>query len=212
MTSNQGIAIDVVLLPPPRIEELAIGISRELADHTIATPVVLNTEDCLPHISLGMGAVNLRQLGIIDQELDELTAASLPLNLEVERLAVVRTHTGETVSGFDIRCTEDLQLLHEWVITLISQFGVGEVTRDMVYAEKDEEIVEFTTSYIAGYERNSSFLNYSPHITLGYGDAGDACKEICLPLPFAASRLAICHLGNYCTCRRIISIHGEHPH
>ncbi len=39
---------------------------------------------------------------------------------------------------------------------------------------------------------------------------GEVENEICgieFPIQFTASKLALCHLGNYCTCRKILSLH-----
>ncbi len=42
----------------------------------------------------------------------------------------------------------------------------------------------------------------SPHITLGYGQAK---PPFSFPVAFAAARLALCHLGNHCTCRKVLA-------
>ena len=44
----------------------------------------------------------------------------------------------------------------------------------------------------------------SPHITPGFGDLPEPIP-IDLPVRSEATRVAICHLGNHCTCRRVIA-------
>jgi hypothetical protein len=60
-----------------------------------------------------------------------------------------------------------------------------------------------TLSWISNYARKSSFENFKPHITLGFGKA--EIKKV-IKLKFKAQKLAICHLGNHCTCRRVLGI------
>ncbi|MFZ5391005.1 MAG: hypothetical protein ACOZAJ_01895, partial [Patescibacteria group bacterium] len=62
------------------------------------------------------------------------------------------------------------------------------------------EVNEKTLYWINNYKIKSSFNNFYPHITLGISKLQD--KEV--DINFIASRLAIGHLGNYCTCRKIL--------
>ena len=43
--------------------------------------------------------------------------------------------------------------------------------------------------------------NCLPHITIGYGEL----SHFLFPEEFTASKLALCHLGNHCTCRRVLA-------
>jgi len=74
-----------------------------------------------------------------------------------------------------------------------------EAKADMIYG--DEEVVESTSLWIRNYREKSSFANFSPHITIGYG----VIENGPFPVEFAASVLALCHLGNHCTCRKILA-------
>jgi hypothetical protein len=55
--------------------------------------------------------------------------------------------------------------------------------------------------YIQNFTQNSSYKNFNPHITIGDGIFE---RKLKLQIKFTASRLALCHLGNYCTCREIL--------
>lgn len=61
-------------------------------------------------------------------------------------------------------------------------------------------VVEKTLLWINNYKK-SSFENFYPHITLA---ATSKIENKKLNINFVASKIAICHLGNYCTCRKII--------
>jgi hypothetical protein len=67
----------------------------------------------------------------------------------------------------------------------------------MVYGGRP---VESTLQWIRDYPENSSFENFFPHITIGYGQM----ENISSPIEFTASALALCHLGNHCTCRDVL--------
>ena len=54
--------------------------------------------------------------------------------------------------------------------------------------------------WVAGYRLKSSFHHFEPHITLGHAAAPPAVE----PFDFQADTVAVCHLGRYCTCRRVL--------
>lgn len=71
----------------------------------------------------------------------------------------------------------------------------------MIYALPNQQVEEVTMYWIKNYPKESSFEKFSPHITIGFGEVeGETCG-IKFPLRFSVSKLALCHLGNYCTCR-----------
>ena len=74
-----------------------------------------------------------------------------------------------------------------------------DVTEDMVLS--DGEVGESTLLWIKNYPAQSSYEKFFPHITLGYG-------EILfenLPIDFTVTKIALCHLGNHCTCRKVLA-------
>jgi hypothetical protein len=60
---------------------------------------------------------------------------------------------------------------------------------------------ESTLLWIKNYPQKSAFENFFPHITIGYGQLDDSP----FTAEFTASKLALCHLGNHCTCRKVLS-------
>jgi hypothetical protein len=54
--------------------------------------------------------------------------------------------------------------------------------------------------WVSGYRLKSSFSEYAPHITLGHGAAPPSIE----PFAFDAATIAVCHLGRFCTCRRVL--------
>jgi hypothetical protein len=53
---------------------------------------------------------------------------------------------------------------------------------------------------VTRYRPKSSFLSYAPHITLGHAHEPPRIE----PFTFEATIVAACHLGKFCTCRRVL--------
>ena len=177
--------------------------------------IVLDKKNCLPHISLAMGCVNEKDIADIEKVL--LTIAKGPRfagtkQYSLEQLSVIdirvgTNSAGEKVSVFRIERTKTFQLLHEEIMARLAPYFSYDVTADMIFSPP--EAGESTLLWIKNYPDKSSFENFSPHITIGYGEINDysfGSREAgSLPIKFTASKLALCHLGNHCTCRKILA-------
>jgi len=191
-------AVDVVLLPSEAMTDRAIEANAELVKR-FGKKIVLNKENCLPHISLAMGCVDERDVGAITEVLEDIAKQNPLGDLRIVGVAVSTNSVGEKVSCFEVEKTEELQLLHEKVMGELAGYLSAEATADMVYG--DEEVAESSLLWIRKYREKSSFGNFFPHITIGYGEIEDGP----FPIEFAVSKLALCHLGNHCTCRKILA-------
>jgi len=191
------IAIDVVLLPSDEMMDKAIQANAELVEK-FGSEIVLNKKDCLPHISLAMGCIDERDISSIEKVL-ELIAEESPLgNLTVSGIRTSINARGETVSVLEIEKTKEIQSLHEKVMKKVKPYFSYDVTSDMIY---DQEVAQNSLLWIKNYPEKASFENFFPHITIGYGQIENGP----FPIKFSASRLALCHLGNHCTCRKILA-------
>ncbi|MHC4418475.1 MAG: 2'-5' RNA ligase family protein, partial [Planctomycetota bacterium] len=187
---------DVVLLPDEAVTNKAIKANAELVKK-FGSEIVLNEEICLPHISLAMGCIDQSNVGPVEKILQQIAGRCPPGDLTICGVQTSGLGT-DTVSVFEVEKNARLQLLHETVLAELQPFLTPDVTADMIYGSG--EVAESTIEWIKNYRENSSFENFFPHITIGYGQM----KNLPSPIRFAASKLALCHLGNHCTCRRII--------
>ncbi len=192
------IAVDVVLLPSEEMADKAIAANKELLKQC-ADKIVLDKESCLPHISLGMGCIYKRDIDEIEKIL-KTTAKQTSLG----QLNAVGIHTetnsaGEKVSVFQIEKAEALQSLHEEVMQRLAPYLSYDVRADMLFSSPQTD--ELTLAWIKNYPKKSSFEKFSPHITIGYGEI----NNYSFPIKFVVSKLALCHLGNHCTCRKILA-------
>jgi len=226
------IAVDAVLLPSDEMMDKAIEANRELLKQCAGFPpvlarpsrdrqggvpdkIVLDKENCLPHISLAMGCIDEEIVADIEKVLQ--TIAKGPRfagtkQYSLEQLSVTGIHVGtssadEKVSVFRIERTRTLQLLHEEIMASLAPYFSYDVTADMIFSPPVAG--ESTLLWIKNYPDRSSFENFFPHITIGYGEISDysfgSRKAGSLPIKFTASKLALCHLGNHCTCRKILA-------
>jgi len=204
--SQNKIAVDVVLLPHNEIMDKAIEVNQALIK-TFDKKIILNKENCLPHISLAMGCIKKDDIPEMDTVLKDITEKFSPITLTISDIRTETIPTGEKVSGFEIVKTKDLQLLHETVMNKLSPYFTYDVSLDMIYTLPNQQVEEGTTHWIKNYPKESSFERFSPHITIGIGDAASKTRGLKFPIQFTASKLALCHLGNYCTCRKIVLSH-----
>ena len=191
------IAVDAVLLPDEETMDLAIEINRQLVrDHR--SELVLNKENCLPHISLAMGCLDEADLDIAADALRGLARGAALGRLEIVGVRGSTNPRGATISFLEIAKAAELQRLHEQVMRGLEPYLTHDVTEDMV---ADDGVAASTLDWIRSYPSKAAFSRFTPHITLGYGDV---TLERRFPITFRATRLALCHLGNHGTCRRIL--------
>ena len=192
------IAVDVVLLPSQEMADKAVEANRELLKQ-YADKIILDKESCLPHISLAMGCINQSDIADIGKIVEIIAEKCHPGQLTAIGIHTETHSADEKVSVLQIKRTETLQSLHEEVMRKLAPYFSYEVTADMVLSLPMAG--ESTLLWIKNYPEKSSFEHFFPHITIGYGQLND----FLFPTKFTASRLALCHLGNHCTCRKILA-------
>jgi hypothetical protein len=207
MPDASALAIDVVLLLPEPVAAWAKRVNATMNERTGNRTVVLGDETGVPHISLAMAAVRETDLPAIGALLDAIVIRHLPMNLFPDRIVTVTTESGEQVSGLNLERTNVLGTLHREVMEALAPYRLDRVTPETVFGSDAEEISGFTTAYVAGYPEAAAGERFSPHVTLGYWridpDLGPG-PGFCI---FRGSNLALCHLGNNCTCGRVLSVH-----
>ncbi|MBN2018640.1 MAG: hypothetical protein JW749_00260 [Sedimentisphaerales bacterium] len=189
------LAVDIVLLPDRPMTDFAIAANAVLVQN-FNSEIVLNTKNCLPHISLAMGCINPDDIIQIGESLQGLVLIT-PKNLKPVCIQKSISSSGQAVSVIQVQRTNELAKLHEMIRRIIRPFFSYDASEDMIAGGRASRS---TLQWINGYPDTASNSYFMPHITIGYGDLSDRP----LPADFAVSRLAVCHLGNHCTCREIL--------
>jgi len=184
-------------LPDEAMTSQAIEINRRLITSN-RPEIVLSRNDCLPHISLAMGCIDEADVTALQKRLESLARKSSVRQLRIVGVVASVNSRGETTSLLDVDRTEELQALHERVMREMMPFFRYEVSEAMIH---DEVVSGTTLDWIRTYPQKAAYEHFRPHITIGYGPVP---AGLSFPIPFRVTRLALCHLGNHCTCRRVL--------
>lgn len=192
------IAVDVVLLPSEAMTNQVIeankGLLKQYSDR-----ITLDKKSCLPHISLAMGCMDEQRITDIEKILKLIAEKYNPGRLSIVGINTGTNSLGEKVSSFEVKRTKKLLLLHEEVMHKMKPYFSYNVKAEMVLSPPMAG--ESTLLWIKNYPEKSAFENFFPHITIGYGHT----DNFSFTAEFTASKLALCHLGNHCTCRKTLA-------
>lgn len=192
-------AIDVVLLPSAAMTARVIEINKELL-RTFDNKIILDAKNCLPHISLCMGVVHDEDISEVTRVLRGIAQTSSPFELTAESIKATIIPTGEKVSGLTIVNTGRLQELHESIMQKLRNLLSYEVDASMLCNPSEIEDVTYTWIKRYGNKHDDPAL-FHPHMTVGLGETDKGT----FPMDFTTDTLALCQLGNYCTCRKVLS-------
>jgi 2'-5' RNA ligase len=193
------IAVDIVLLPEESVSERTIKANQDLVRRH-GRHIVLDRATCLPHVSLAMGCIEIADVEPVGRALETIAGGCPAGDLVITGIATTLNALGQQVSAFVLAQTEALRSLHERVMNEMQSHFSYDVTAQMVHG--DEEVAPTTLAWIRNYREKAAFRAFIPHITIGYGMV---TEPMTFPIRFAASRLALCHLGNHCTCRKVLA-------
>jgi len=184
------IALDVAILPPLDISRRAIELSAKLPQHE---SVGLRLGGAmLPHITLTQQFVEGEK---IDTMLDRVGSALV--GLAPLRLTVTGAGRGRSSVWMTIDRTPALVELHRQLMDALHVFERTDGTQ-AAFFNGDARLGD--VEWVARFRRSSSYEAFTPHITLGHA----ATLPPIEPVTFDATTIAACHLGRFCTCRRVL--------
>ena len=184
------IAIGVILFPSKKIVKESIRLNKSITDSQ--NRILLDSQKCVPHISLAMGCTDVENLAEIQEIVKEIARRYEPLKLKVMGLK-----TRKIFSALEIEKTEKIQELHEDILNELGPFMNENSTKDAFV--KPTTINNLTLGWVDNFRKTSSFDKFWPHITLGYGEI----KEIFnISKEFTSSIVGIYQLGVFCTCKK----------
>ncbi|WP_243669996.1 hypothetical protein [Methanoculleus chikugoensis] len=165
----ETIAVDLVLLPPGPIMDLAIGANRTLLAGNPDGGIRLDREGCLPHISVAMLPARSRDIPEIAAKVERITQrCSPPMALTIDAVAKHRKNAGETVSTFHILRAEILQLFHKTVMNAVMPHQAPSAGGSSAFSGGEASAP--SVDCLLRFPKTSAYERYSPHITLGFGD------------------------------------------
>ena len=187
---SELIALDVAVLPPPDVTAKAAALSAALPA-TESPPLRLD-EEHLAHVTLMQLFARVNELEQVIARVDDTLRGVTPLALRV-------SGGGQSTSTvlMAIDKTPPLVELHERLMEALRGLDRPDGGTGAFFGE-DARLRD--ALWVAGYRLKSSFHHFTPHITLGHGPEPPHVE----PFTFSADTVAVCHLGRYCTCRRVL--------
>jgi 2'-5' RNA ligase len=194
----EKIAINITLIPEKEIIHKAIQINKSLTKNNIYS-MTLSEKDCVPHISLCMGIVTVKNLEKIHNIVKTLLSDYNIPSLEIKELKTSDMKNGDKVTNFLIEENKILSQLHDKFLQSLNEFLSYDSKKEMFVnpSEINKTTIRWVNKYQTHYEDPKKF---HPHITLGFGET----KESFAPTSFKTEKIAIFQLGNNCTCRKLL--------
>jgi hypothetical protein len=149
-------------------------------------------DDRLPHITL-------TQQFVQKQDIDDVLAKieSTITNYDTLHLNVTGPGRGQSSVWMAIAPALDLVELHRELMDALHDLERPDGT-SAAFVDGDARSAD--VAWVAGFRSASSYAAFRPHITLGHSSTLPAIE----PLAFDASTIAACHVGKFCTCRRVL--------
>lgn len=195
------IAIDIALLLPEKVNKLCREINQR--EHAEAFSDLAKSNNN-PHITLAMGVIDKEDIKQINEKLKNIIKDFSKLDLEIVNIFTEITPENKKSCCFEIRLTKELKNLHSTIMNGLLPLFSYNVEKNMFFLDPDEIFKEVSKYWVANYGKNHSNPNrYHPHISLKCRNA----EYSAFPLKLKVSKVALCHLGNYCTCRTILGSH-----
>jgi 2'-5' RNA ligase len=183
-------AIDIAILPPADVSARAIALSAALP--AAESQGLLLGADRPPHITLTQQFVPSESLDTVLADVARLLRGRAPL-----RLRVTGGGRSSNAVWMSIERTPELISLHEQLLHATEPFEVADGDASAFFGDdaRDRDV-----RWVREFRHESSLDRFTPHITLGHASEPPAVE----PMDFVATTIAMCHLGRFCTCRRII--------
>ena len=195
------IAIDIALLLPEAINKICVDINQKEHSEKFSD---LSKSDNHPHITLAMSVIDEEDIEKVNSKLKEIVEQFSKLNLEIINIYYQITPENKISYGFEIKMTDEIKKLHGKIMKELLPMFSYNVTNNMFFLDSDEKFSDVSKVGVENYGKNHSDPeNYHPHISL-------KCRKAeyhNFPVKFIASKVVLCHLGNYGTCRTILGLH-----
>jgi 2'-5' RNA ligase len=184
------VALDVAILPPPDVTARAIELSAALPAE--GSQGLRLDADHLPHITLTQQFVRQEELDDVFARIGEVLATQPTLRILI---------TGGGYSGHTLwlaaERSPELSDLHARLMEALRGLERPD-GGPHAFVEGHGRVGDVI--WVAGFRLKSSFGAFTPHITLGHGRKAPVVE----PFTFDATTIAACHLGRFCTCRRVL--------
>jgi 2'-5' RNA ligase len=185
------IALDIAILPPDEVARRATELSASLPRGE--SQGLLLGPDYLPHITLVQLFADTSETSTLLTHVEDIVRDRSPLNLRVSGGG----RTGASSVWMEIESAPALIDLHQRLLEATQPFECagGDASAFFCGDARARDV-----RWVAQYRETSSGRWFQPHITLGHASHSPVIE----PFDFTATRVAACHLGRFCSCRRVL--------
>jgi 2'-5' RNA ligase len=202
---SDTIAINVLIEPDANVDQIAQNANTRLRK-AVPAGFVFDASH-VPHLSVLHRYVKSSDLPAIYSAIDRVTAGLHP---EKDPLTVTgyeaSTWEEKTIVSLTVQRSPELERLQTAVVDALAPYSVERGDeRAFVRTEESMQIDQSTIDYVASFVPTKVGANYSPHITLGFGDQATAKQmqsEPFTPVDFRPAGIAVYQLGNTGTARK----------
>ena len=152
----------------------------------------------LPHLSLVQQFVRERDLAEI--------AGVVTGSLEVQPplvVATTQTSCKRVATTLGVTSTDELVALHQRLMTRLEPFRTSAGGTDAFWTDGDAPRAA-DIDWVGQFREDAAFDRFDPHITIGVGGPDMEVAQVAAT-PFVGTEVALCHLGRFCTCRRVLT-------
>lgn len=190
------LALDIAILLPPDA-----SASVELLNTQLSAPPegFRFSARHLPHISLVQQFSPTTELTVIEQTIADVVSKHPPIDLTLASIT-----TSQTTSSLTVTPSPVLDTLHRRLMDQLAIFDVG-LGDEHAFINTDTTPTDAARlrdiTWVSQFRTEAAYDAFAPHVTLGVG----AIKTTIPKTTFTASVIALCILGRFCTCQKVLA-------
>ena len=190
------LALDIAILLPPET-----STSVELLNTQLSAPPegFRFSARRLPHISLVQQFSPTTELNVIEQTIAGVVSKHPPIDLTLASIT-----NSETTSSLTVTPSPVLDTLHRRLMDQLAIFDVG-LGDERAFINTDATPTDAARlrdiTWVSQFRTEAAYDAFAPHVTLGVG----AIKTTIPKTTFTASVIALCILGRFCTCQKVLA-------
>ena len=186
------VAVDAAILLPPAAQEVVAQLNAQLAP----PPDGFRFDaDHLPHVTLAQQFVPAADLRLVTAEIGAVLVSFPPLTLTAQRLA-----SSGTTTSLMLAPTRQIADIHTRLMDRLAAFDMTAGGANAFLANGEAPRAR-DVEWVARFRTAAAYGSFEPHVTLGVGALDHAAPAF----EFEADAVALCRLGRFCTCRRILA-------
>lgn len=187
------VAVDVAVLLPDTLLRPMLRLNAAL----LPPPDGFRFDDThLPHVTLAQQFVAAPRLPELMRAIDGVLSGRGPLRLQPAGLS-----RGRTTSTVRLAPTDPLVRLHAGLMDSLRPFESGPRDAAAFCSAGDETARDADVDWVRKFGTHAAYERFDPHVTVGVGTPPEPAT---LPAVHA-TRVALCQLGRFCTCRRVLA-------